>query len=283
MSKTPSETIDIPAIDVEKTSVEIRKSLIVPDVTNALIGKLPVIKSAEDKQKRFDELQLIKGEIKRLDTDRKGFTDPLREIFDKIKARYDETINPLKRAEEIYKKAILGWDEAEAKRIEDENRKAREKAEADAKREEDRLRKIRFEQECVQREKEEAARKEAERLEKIAQNARSEKARKEAEEMAAKKREEEAKAKAKADERAAQAQEIFVAPIVAQTIQPLKTSGQSYRKKWSGEIFDASLIPRNYLEVNQKKIDASIQAMDGDIQIPGVKNVSTQIMSAGSK
>jgi hypothetical protein len=283
MSKIPSEVIDIPAIDVEKTSVEIRKSLIVPDVTNALIGKLPVIKSAEDKQKRFEELQLIKGEIKRLDTDRKGFTDPLRAIFEKIKARYDETINPLKLAEEVYKKSILAWDEAEAKRIEDENRKARLKAEEDARKEEARLRKIREDQERVQREKEEEARKEAERLEKIAQNARSEKARKAAEEAAAKARDDEAKAKAKADERAAQAQEISVAPVTAPTIQPQKTAGQSYRKKWFGEVTDASLVPRNYLEINQKKIDASIHAMDGDIVIPGVTNKFEKIMSAGSK
>ena len=105
----------------------------------------------------------------------------------------------------------------------------------------------------------------------------------EAEEASAKKREEEAKAKAKADERAEQAKEISVAPVTAPVIQAQKTSGQSYRKKWFGEIKDASLIPRNYLEVNQKKVDASIQAMDGDIQIPGVENKFEKIMSAGSK
>lgn len=282
MSKIPS-SLEIPAIDVEKTTEAMRKSLMVPDVTQALIGHPPVIKSAEDKQKRFDELQLIKGEIKRLDTDRKSFTDPIRAVFEKIKARYDQTIDPLKLAEEVYKKSILAWDEAESARIAEENRKAREKAEADAKKEEDRLRKIREDQERVQREKAEAARKEAERLEKIAQTARSDKARKEAEEASAKKREEEAKAKAKADERAEQAKEISVAPVTAPVIQAQKTSGQSYRKKWFGEIKDASLIPRNYLEVNQKKVDASIQAMDGDIQIPGVENKFEKIMSAGSK
>lgn len=279
--KNPSSEIEIPSF--ENTTVEMRKSLVVPNVTKALLGKPPVVKSAEDKQKRFDELQLIKGEIKRLDADRKSFTDPIRNLFDRIKARYDETINPLKEAENLYKKAILDWDDAEEKRIAEENRKAREEAERKAKAEEDRKRKEKEEQERQWREKEEKARKEREEAERKAREAKSEQERKEAEERAKKLKQEEEKAAAKAEERAQQAQEISVAPEVAPIQQAQKTSGQSYRKKWSGLVTDPTLVPRAYLMIDQKKIDASIQAMDGEIQIAGVKNQFEKIMSAGSK
>jgi hypothetical protein len=119
------------------------QSLTVPEKITTpaaeFIGKMPVVKSTEEKRIVFDNLQLIKGEIKRLDADRKAFTDPIRKTINAIIERYDTILNPLKQAETAFKKAIETFDSAEAARIAKENERLRVEAEAKARKEQERL------------------------------------------------------------------------------------------------------------------------------------------------
>jgi hypothetical protein len=103
------------------------------------IGRMPVVKTSADKQVAFDNLQLIKGEIKRLDADRKAFTDPIRKTINAIIERYDLILNPLKAAEVNFKKAIETFDSAEAARIAKENERLRVEAEEKARKEQEKL------------------------------------------------------------------------------------------------------------------------------------------------
>lgn len=228
--------IMVPKVDVEK----IEQSLLVPDVIQALSGKPPVIKTEQDKLKAVDELQRIKGEIKRLDADRKTFTDPLNAVVKAINERFKLSLNPLSLAEEVYKKAITAWDVAEQERIRKEN-------------------------ERLQREAEEKARKEQERLAKAAEKAAAKGDEAKAEEL---------------QQKAIQAQEQ---PVIAPVIQPRKVAGISYKDKWTAVVADLNLVPRDYLIVDQKKLDAVAQATGGTIRIPGVVIKHEKVMSSASR
>lgn len=235
-----TEVVELPQIDVEKTVKNIKESLIVPAVLEALFGKPPVIKNEQDKLKAVDELQQIKGEFKRLDADRKTFTDPIRKTIDAINARYKKTLDPLALAESVYKQSILAWDQAEEKRIKELNDK-------------------------LEREAKEKQAKEAAKLEKQAQKAL------------------ESGNEEKAQELQEKAAEVIQAPTNAPVVQPQKTSGISYKTVWSFQVEDAALIPREYLIIDQAKLDRLAQANDGNFNIPGGKCVSKQVMSSRSK
>ena len=59
-----------------------------------------------------------------------------------------------------------------------------------------------------------------------------------------------------------------------------KVKGISTRKKWSFEIVDAAKIPREYLVPNEVAIGGVVRALKGATNIPGIRVVSTDIMSA---
>lgn len=123
------------------------QTLTIPDINPSTEAQkyfgygVPAIKNAEEKAKVFDVLQLIKGEIKRLDADRKKFTDPLRNTVNSIIERYNLVINPLKTAETNFKNAIEIYDREEAARIAKENERLRVEAEERARKEKEKLEK----------------------------------------------------------------------------------------------------------------------------------------------
>jgi hypothetical protein len=69
-----------------------------------------------------------------------------------------------------------------------------------------------------------------------------------------------------------------VAPI-AQTVAP-KVAGVSFRSIWRAEVVDASLVPREYLMVDQAKLDKVAAALKGDTVIAGVKVREDRIASS---
>lgn len=71
----------------------------------------------------------------------------------------------------------------------------------------------------------------------------------------------------------AEALEQRAASVVAPVIQHSapKVAGIQPRKQWVFEIVDASLVPREYLVVDEKKIGAVVRALKGNTNIPGVK------------
>lgn len=82
-----------------------------------------------------------------------------------------------------------------------------------------------------------------------------------------------AKLKKSGDAKGAKAllqQEIIVeAPKVESEIP--KVEGLSVRRPWKGEVVDASLLPREYLMPDEKKINAVVRALGERAVIPGVK------------
>lgn len=67
--------------------------------------------------------------------------------------------------------------------------------------------------------------------------------------------------------------------LQAATAMPEKVKGAFVTDRWSVEIVDEKLVPREFLIVDVKKLDALARAMKGDINIPGVKAVNNPSMT----
>jgi len=65
-----------------------------------------------------------------------------------------------------------------------------------------------------------------------------------------------------------QAQTI-VAPVISR--EPPKVAGIVTRQAWKFEVVDASLVPREYLSIDEKKIGGVVRSLKGDTKIPGVR------------
>lgn len=85
------------------------------------------------------------------------------------------------------------------------------------------------------------------------------------------------------DDKAEQLEER-AASVVAPMIQreTPRVSGVSTREVWKFEITDPSLIPRQYLEVDEAKIRRVVQAMKNDANIPGVRVYAERQLAAGA-
>lgn len=108
------------------------------DVT-VFINAPVVIESTEQNLTIADNLAKVKGEIKRLDTDRRSFTDPINKVIDAIIARYNLAINPLKAYEIAAKNVMADWNTRERNRVAKENERLRLQAEEKASKEAERL------------------------------------------------------------------------------------------------------------------------------------------------
>lgn len=85
------------------------------------------------------------------------------------------------------------------------------------------------------------------------------------------------------EERAAvlEAAAVAVVAPVSQAAAP-KVAGVSFRSIWRAEVVDASLVPREYLMVDQAKIDKVAAALKGDTVIAGVKVREDRVASSRS-
>ncbi len=121
---------------------------------------------------------------------------------------------------------------------------------------------------------------EQERLRQEEQRKADERARKEREKLEA----QAAKAAASGkDDRAVQLEEraaAVVAPVINR--EPPKVTGVSTREVWKFEVTDPSLVPRQFLEVDEAKIRRVVQAMKGDASIPGVRVWPERQLAAGA-
>jgi len=183
-----------------------------------------------------------------------------KEMIKKIK----DYFSPLKKAADEAKKKLLDAEKAELQKVEPYVEKLQQSLTA-----------WKIEQERKRREAEEAARRaelERKRLEeellRKAEEARrleEEKKRIEGEEAARKAREElERKA---LEEAAAKEAQIIPPPIPEKP----KTEGLTLRDNWTFEIYDESLIPREYLVPDPVKIRKVVQVMKERTNIPGVR------------
>jgi DNA-binding PadR family transcriptional regulator len=74
---------------------------------------------------------------------------------------------------------------------------------------------------------------------------------------------------AKQEAAAIQAEPVYIPPVILPKETP-KVQGMSFRTIWKYRIDNESLIPRQYLIPDEKKIGAVIRANQGKISIPGV-------------
>lgn len=178
-----------------------------------------------------NELRSIKASLKRLEELRKGFVAPAMQIVENARALFNPAIAGLTEGEKILKAKLLAWQQAEDRRIEEENRrieeaarKARQEAEAKAAAERARADQQAAEANRKAQEAEEARRKaEAEGNARAAAAAAAEAA-KQAERAAAAVENGEARAQV------VQLQAAAAAPVA--TAAPVKLAGLSYRDNW---------------------------------------------------
>ena len=71
------------------------------------------------------------------------------------------------------------------------------------------------------------------------------------------------------EERLEQAEQV-IAPIV-QVVKVEKVAGASTRKIWKARIVDADIIPREWMVVNEKALNAFVKSTKGAVKIAGVE------------
>lgn len=232
------------------------------------VGQHCTVVTAADYEVAGLELKRVKDAQKKLDELRKSMTRPIdaakKAILDFFRGPEDK----LARAESGIKRAMVTYQDEQARVRREEQRRADEAAAAERRR---------LAQQ--QAEAEAKARAESERL------------RREAEEAAAAGRAAEAaKLNAKAErteEKAAEkveALQLREAQVVAPVIQrePPKVSGVATREVWKFEITDPTQVPRQFLMVDESKIRRVVQAMKGDASIPGVRVYAERQIAAGA-
>ena len=64
-------------------------------------------------------------------------------------------------------------------------------------------------------------------------------------------------------------------PAVMPTIP--KVEGTYHREEWDIEVVDRKLVPYEYWLIDEARIRKVVKAMDGDIEIPGVRNFKKRI------
>lgn len=225
-------------------------------------AKSITIENAEDAEGATEVLAEITRRKKALETERKKLAAPINAAKDAVQNMFNGLKAPLDEARAILEPKLIAHQEAEAKRIREEN----------AKRERELLEKQKAEQARIDAEREAAvkAQKEAEAAARAASEAMAEQADPEAEAKALAAAEEARKA-AEATTAARDARPTFELAERDEAKATIKTTGGSFtvKKVWTAEVVDESQIPREFLTVDTKKINAVVKA--GVREIAGVR------------
>lgn len=230
-----------------------------PIVAGALAMK---VTNPTEEADAIEALNDIKRSLKSVEEERKKVVNPINAAKTNAQNFFNKLKSPLEEATAILKPKVIAYQEAEERRVREEN----------AKREREAIERQQAEQKRIDAEKEEANRvaKEAAEAARKASEAMAEKpdpeaeakaleaaeaARKAAEELAAKREERPAFEMAEREE-------------VAATVRT--ANGKATRKKvWEWTLVDRSKLPDEYLIVDEKKLNAVVKA--GIRDIPGVK------------
>lgn len=208
------------------------------------------------------ELQSIKGLQKSVEGQRTAITEPLNAALKGVNALFKGPKEWLEQAETTLKTAMVNFQrEQERKRIEEQA--ALERAAA--------AERARLAEEAAAAEAK--ARAEAEKLRAQAAVAKDSGDAEAAARLAsqADTREEQGAVTAQVLDQTSQ---LMSAPV--STIATPKVSGIATRKQWTFEITDASLIPREYLVIDESKIRGVVKALKGATTIPGVRAYETE-------
>lgn len=113
----------------------------------------------------------------------------------------------------------------------------------------------------LQAEADEAARKERERLEREASKLKTPELKAERLEQAA----------------------SVIAPVVSVASVAPVVSGQSIRKTWTAKVVNLELVPREWLVVNEKALDAFAKATKGAVKVAGVEFVEVSSLASSGR
>jgi hypothetical protein len=227
-----------------------------------------VIKNAVTYRTAAERLKVIKGALQQIEDARTRITKPINESLRETNAQAKDAAAPFLADEQVIKRAMIVYSDAQDRIREEEQRKANAIAEVERKR----LQAIA--DEATRKANDEAAAK-----------------RREAEAAAAAGRQAEADrlraSAARVEERAADKAEQFesrAAQVVAPVSQAQapKVAGIAVPLVWDYEVVDDSLIPRAYLDRSDVRIRKVVQAMQGNTNIPGIRVYQRKRIAAGA-
>lgn len=237
------------------------------DTAVARIATL-VVTTVEERTQVAYELKVIQGFRKELEDARVAEKEPHLLASREVDAKYKPVQARLERANQACQRLMLTFDaEQERLRLAEQAR-----LQEIARQEQARLAAAAAEIERKAQEKAVALRKEAEAA---AAAGRAEEAAK----LAARAQVTEDKAEAKATELAQRADTVIV-PILAQ--QAVKVSGQSTMETYYYEVTDISLVPREWMIINDKALTAHAKNTKGLVPIPGIVIRSKRSIRSGS-
>jgi hypothetical protein len=204
-----------------------------------------------------------------LEAKRKEDKEPYLQAGRDVDACYATALKFCKDAEEAGKRVQLGYEAEqrriaaeEQRRLEEQARKERETLEAKAR-----------------KDREEADRK-ARELEKKAEEARAAGDKAQAVLLASQANKVLEKADAKAENALTKAAQV-VAPTVNVVIPMIQ--GQHNKTVWKAKVVNESLVPREYLMVNEKLLGDYAKAMKDKANVPGIEFYSEIIKSSSSR
>lgn len=275
------------------STVEISEEVVAAEV-NATVQAAQAIevKTPEQAQAATEFLSKLAGAKRRNEQARLFIVGPLNTQVKAINERFKENAVPLDEADQLVRGKLLVFQQAEAERVrveqerEDAERRERERAAREVQeREQAEARRVEQEQrEAERRRHAELQEAQNERAREIAAMGEDELAfllasGKDAELAHAERnaRKERAEAEERADaarRRAEEATQVQIAEASAPSVSVPSTklasaSGSvATRKRWQAVVVDSALVPREYLVVDQKLINAAVK--DGVREIPGV-------------
>lgn len=221
------------------------------------------IATAGDYEGAGKSLIAIKGMQKQLEEKRTAITKPLNDALKAVNDLFRPAKTWLEEAEKIHKDQMVAYREAEAAKAREQQRLLDEAA--------------RKEREALAAKAAEAERKAKEKADALRAAAKNEEERRAAELKAQRA---EAAAAAKAEEMRAQAAQVVAPKVIA---PDTKSVGQSVRETWNFELADLSLVPREYLMLDEKKVRAVVQALKGTTNIPGIRVTRGEVIASQAR
>lgn len=222
------------------------------------------IENAEDAEGATEVLAEIQRRKKRLETERVALAAPINEAKNRVQNLFNKLKAPLDDARAILEPKVIAWQDAEDRRIREENaqreREARKKQAAEQAR-------IDAEREAAAKEAKEAAEKARQATEALAAEANADSAAAEAEALAAADAARQAAEVLAAKREERPAFELAEREEAQATVQTAKGSA-TRKKRWVAEVTNELIVPREYLVVDQVKLNAAVKA--GVREIAGV-------------
>ena len=84
------------------------------------------------------------------------------------------------------------------------------------------------------------------------------------------------------EQRMEQAASVIAPVVQVSSVAPV-VSGQSVRKTWTAKVVDVSLVPREWMVVNQSALDAFARSTKGAVKVAGVEFVEVASLASSGR